>query len=211
MAQWPTLEIAKLIVGVLTPLSVALLGWLFSRQLKRLDLSNWTNQKLIEKRLAIYDEIAPRLNQLLCFFTWVGYWKTISPADAIHAKRDLDKTLNIYRHVFEAEVYEAYQDYIHILFETYTSAGHDAKLRALVRSPDGDRRTDGAYAWSDAWNACFSEPRNAVDKGEVRARYKALMAALTRSLGVSTPERPQAAVKPRPAPRPAPAGGQTPA
>lgn len=211
MAQWLTLEIAKLIVGVLTPLSVALLGWLFSRQLKRLDLSNWTNQKLIEKRLAIYDEIAPRLNQLLCFFTWVGYWKTISPADAIHAKRDLDKTLNIYRHVFEAEVYEAYQDYIHVLFETYTSAGHDAKLRALVRSPDGDRRTDGAYAWSDAWNACFSEPRNAVDKGEVRARYKALMAALTRSLGVSTPERPEAAVKTEPAPRPAPAGGQTPA
>ena len=210
MAQWPTLEIAKLIVGVLTPLSVALLGWLFSRQLKRLDLSNWTNQKLIEKRLAIYDEIAPRLNKLLCFFTWVGYWKTVSPADAIQAKRELDKTLNIYRHVFEGEVYEAYQDYIHILFETYTSAGHDAKLRALVRSPDGDRRTDGAYAWSDAWNSCFSEPRNAVDKGEVRARYKALMAALTRSLGVSTPEH-EKAVKPGPGPRPAPAGGQTPA
>jgi hypothetical protein len=153
MGSWPTLEIAKLVVGVLTPMSVALLGWLFSRQLKRLDLSNWTNQKLIEKRLAIYDDIAPKLNQLLCFFTWVGYWKTISPADAIHAKRDLDKTLNIYRHVFEVDVYDTYQAYIHILFETYTSAGHDAKLRALVRSPDGDRRTDSGYAWSEAWDS----------------------------------------------------------
>ena len=189
MAQWPILEIAKLIVGVLTPLSVALLGWLFSRQLKRLDLSNWTNQKLIEKRLAIYDDIAPKLNQLLCFFTWVGYWKTISPADAIDAKRDLDKTLNIYRHVFEAEVYAAYQDYIHILFETYTDIGHDAKLRALVRSPDGDRRTNGGYVWSEAWDSCFSDPQNAVDKREVRDKYKALMAALTRSLGVATPAR----------------------
>ena len=45
MESWPTLEIAKLAVGVLTPLSVALLGWLFSRQLKRLDPSNWSNQK----------------------------------------------------------------------------------------------------------------------------------------------------------------------
>jgi len=188
MGSWPTLEIAKLVVGVLTPLSVALLGWLFSRQLKRLDLSNWTNQKLIEKRLVIYDEIAPKLNQLLCFFTWVGYWKTISPADAIRAKRDLDKTLNIYRHVFEAEVYQTYQDFIHLLFETYTGIGHDAKLRALVRSPDGDRRTDGGYAWIEAWDACFSEPGMAVSKQEVRARYKALMAALTRSLGVATPQ-----------------------
>jgi hypothetical protein len=211
MGSWPTLEIAKLVVGVLTPMSVALLGWLFSRQLKRLDLSNWTNQKLIEKRLAIYDDIAPKLNQLLCFFTWVGYWKTISPADAIHAKRDLDKTLNIYRHVFEVDVYDTYQAYIHILFETYTSAGHDAKLRALVRSPDGDRRTDSGYAWSEAWDSCFSEPGNAVGKDEVRGRYQALMAALTRSLGVSPPARAQGAVKPEPSPPPAPAPGQTPA
>lgn len=186
MTQWPPLEIAKLIVGVLTPLSVALLGWLFSRQLKRLDLSNWTNQKLIEKRLAIYDEIAPRLNKLLCFFTWVGYWKTVSPADAILAKRELDRTLNIYRHVFETEVYDAYQDYIHALFETYTGPGHDARLRALIQGPDGDRRADCSYGWDEAWTASFSEPGKVADKAEVRARYQALMAALTRSLGMSS-------------------------
>lgn len=188
MGSWPTLEIAKLVVGVLTPLSVALLGWLFSRQLKRLDLSNWTNQKLIEKRLTIYDEIAPRLNKLLCFFTWVGYWKTVSPTEAIQAKRELDRTLNIYRHVFEPEVYDAYQDFIQVLFETYTGPGHDARLRALIWGPDGDRRTDCGFAWDEAWTASFSEPGQAVDKAQVRARYKALMAALTRSLGVSTPQ-----------------------
>ena len=187
MGSWPALEIAKLVVGVLTPLSVALLGWLFSRQLKRLDLTNWTNQKLIEKRLAIYDEIAPRLNKLLCFFIWVGYWKTVSPADAIQAKRDLDRTLNIYRHVFEPEVYEAYQDYIGTLFETYTSAGGDARLRALIWGGDGDRRRDCGYAWDEAWVTSFSEPGRVVGKAEVRAKYKALMAALTRSLGVATP------------------------
>jgi hypothetical protein len=192
MGSWPTLEIAKLVVGVLTPLSVALLGWLFSRQLKRLDLSNWTNQKLIEKRLAIYDEIAPRLNKLLCFFTWIGYWKTVSPAEAIQAKRELDRTLNIYRHVFEAEVYEAYQDFIHALFETYAGAGRDARLRALIFGPDGDRRSDCGYTWDEAWTVSFSEPGQAVGKPEVRARYKALMAALTRSLGVATPDQPAA-------------------
>lgn len=187
MGSWPTLEIAKLIVGVLTPLSVALLGWLFSRQLKRLDLSNWSNQKLIEKRLGLYDEIAPRLNKLLCFFTWVGYWKTVSPLDAIQAKRDLDRTLNIYRHVFDAEVYDCYQRYIHTLFDTYNGPGHDAQLRALIEGPDGDRRADGGYAWDEAWTERFTEPGQAADKALVRARYEALMEALTRSLGISTP------------------------
>lgn len=186
MGPWPTLEIAKLVVGVLTPLSVALLGWLFSRQLKRLDLSNWTNQKLIEKRLAIYDDIAPRLNKLLCFFTWVGYWKTVSPADAVQAKRELDRTLNIYRHVFEREVYDAYQDFIEELFETYTGAGQDARLRALIFGPDGDRRSDCGYTWDEAWTVSFSEPGRVAGKPEVRARYKALMATLTRSLGVAS-------------------------
>lgn len=186
MQSWPSLEIAKLVVGVLTPLSVALLGWLFSRQLKRLDLSNWSNQKLIEKRLAIYDEIAPRLNKLLCFFTWVGYWKTVSPADAVQAKRGLDRTLNIYRHVFEREVYDAYQDFIEALFETYTGAGQDARLRALIFGPDGDRRSDCGYTWDEAWTVSFTEPGRAAGKPEVRAKYKALMAALTRSLGVAT-------------------------
>ena len=186
MGSWPTLEIAKLVVGVLTPLSVALLGWLFSRQLKRLDLSNWSNQKLIEKRLAIYDEIAPRLNKLLCFFTWVGYWKTVSPADAVQAKRELDRTLNIYRHVFEHEVYDAYQDFIGALFETYTGAGQDARLRALIFGPDGDRRSDCGYTWDEAWTVSFTEPGRAAGKPEVRAKYEALMAALTRSLGVAT-------------------------
>jgi hypothetical protein len=186
MQSWPSLEIAKLVVGVLTPLSVALLGWLFSRQLKRLDLSNWTNQKLIEKRLAIYDEIAPRLNKLLCFFTWVGYWKTVSPAEAVQAKRELDRTLNIYRHVFEREVYDDYQDFITALFETYTGAGQDARLRALIFGPDGDRRSDCGYTWDEAWTASFTDPGRAAGKPEVRAKYKALMAALTRSLGVAT-------------------------
>ncbi|MDR7298824.1 hypothetical protein J2X16_004192 [Pelomonas aquatica] len=187
MQSWPSLEIAKLAVGVLTPLSVALLGWLFSRQLKRLDLSNWTNQKLIEKRLAVYDEIAPRLNKLLCFFTWVGYWKTVSPADAVQAKRELDRTLNIYRHVFEGEVYDAYQDFIEALFETYTGAGQDARLRALIFGPDGDRRSNCGYTWDEAWAASFTQPGRAAGKPEVRAKYKAVMATLTRSLGVAAP------------------------
>lgn len=89
---WNSLEIVKLAAEVLTPVSVAAFGWLVSHRLKQLELVQWTNQKLIEKRLALYDTIAPLLNRLLCFYTWVGPWKDISPDDVIRAKRELDQT-----------------------------------------------------------------------------------------------------------------------
>ena len=117
---WNSLEIVKLVLGVLTPLSVACLGWLVARRLKRLELVQWTNQRLIEKRLALYDAVAPQLNALLCFYTWIGYWKDISPDDVIRAKRDLDRTFHIYRYLFDDDVYDAYHTYIHALFDVHT-------------------------------------------------------------------------------------------
>lgn len=183
-SPWTSLEIAKLLIGILTPLSVAILGALISRHMKRLDLAQWTNQKIIEKRIAVYDAIAPDLNKLLCFHGFVGYWKSVSPEDVIEAKRELDKKVNIYRHVFDDEVYEAYQNFIHALFETYTEKGHDAKILALIEGIDGDRRTDCAFAWKDEWTSWFL-PHKAKQKSEVRDKYLVLMSALTKSLGVS--------------------------
>ena len=185
-APWNTLEIAKLAVGVLTPVSVAILAWFLNRRMKRLDLIQWSNQKLIEKRIAVYDLVAPQLNLLLCFFTWVGYWKEISPQNAIQAKRDLDKAFNIYRHLFEADVYEAYQSYIHLLFETFIGPGHDARLRTKVKGVDGDRQYDGSYEWKAEWNDQFSTLDTIPSKNEIQRAYGALMSSLTRALGIQS-------------------------
>lgn len=181
---WNSLEVAKIAVGILTPLSVAILGWFLNARIKRLDLIQWNNQKLIEKRLAVYDQVAPLLNTLFCFFMWVGYWKDISPASAIQAKRDLDKSMNIYRHLFDRSVYDAYQAFIHILFETFTGPGHDAKLRTFVVSPDGNRQTDTNYVWDEKWSSRFSTPDKMASKKDIVQSYDALMAQLRRALGV---------------------------
>ncbi|BFU95668.1 MAG: hypothetical protein NTNFB02_23900 [Nitrospira sp.] len=180
---WNSLEVVKLLVGILTPLSVAAFGWFVSRRLKRLELAQWSNQKLIEKRLSVYDLIAPLLNKLLCFYTWVGYWKDISPGDVVKAKRELDQTINIYRHLFDEEVYTAYQSFIHVLFKTYTGPGHDARIRSLIQGPDGNRTTDCTYKWDEAWTQRFSTG-DVVEKREVRAQYGQLMESLRKSLGV---------------------------
>ena len=181
---WTSLEIAKLAVGILIPLSVAAVGLLVSRYLKRLDLVQWRNQKLLEKRIAIYDDVAPKLNLLLCFYIWVGYWKSISPEAVIQTKRELDKTMNVYRHLFEDDVYQAYQAFMNMLFETFTGAGHDARIRSAVKSAYGDRSTDAAYAWNHTWTERFSTADRVASKEDVLAKYQHLMARLTHSFGV---------------------------
>jgi hypothetical protein len=181
---WNSLEIAKLLVGVLTPLSVAALGFLISSRLKRLDLAQWKSQKLLEKRIAVYDQVAPQLNLLLCFYTWVGYWRSITPDSVIQAKRELDRTMNVYRYLFQDEVYMAYQAFVNVLFETYTGAGHDAKILSAIRTPDGDRISNATFAWQPEWSGRFTVGGKVATKSEVRSKYQHLMAKLTESFGV---------------------------
>ena len=38
-------------------------------------------------------QVAPKLNQLLCFGTFVGRWKEITPEQATGLKRHLDETM----------------------------------------------------------------------------------------------------------------------
>ena len=181
---WNSLEIAKLVIGVLTPLSLAAFGWFISRSLKRFELLQWSNQKLIEKRLILYDSIAPLLNKLLCFYTWVGYWKDVSPQDVIKAKRELDQSMNVYRHLFDDDLYNTYQSFIHLLFEPFTGRGHDAKIRSVIQGADGDRKAHRTYEWDPVWETKFSAPDNVAAKAEVGAAYYQVMKALRRSLGV---------------------------
>ncbi len=177
-------EIIKLGVGVLTPLSVTALGWLISRRMKRLELVQWTNQKLIEKRLAIYDVIAPQLNALLCFHTWVGYWKDISPDDVIRIKRELDRTMHVYRHLFDDALYDAYHALMLALFDTHSGAGRDARIRSSVAGPNGDRSLHGSYAWHPAWAERFSASAP-ESRDEIQRRYHALMERLRGALGAN--------------------------
>ncbi|AOJ83077.1 MULTISPECIES: hypothetical protein [Burkholderia] len=181
---WNSLEIVKLVADVLTPLSVAAFGWLVSHRLKQLELVQWTNQKLIEKRLAVYDTVAPLLNRLLCFYTWVGPWKDISPDDVIRTKRELDQTIHIYRHLFDDDVYRAYQSYLDALFDTHSGAGHDARIKSTIASPDGDRIGHGTYRWNPAWSERFSSA-NVVPRDDVTARYQRIMDGLRVSLGAA--------------------------
>ena len=178
------LEIYKLLVSALTPLSVAIFGYFLNRRLKNIDDAQWQNRKLVEKRLELYDQIAPSLNAIFCFFVWVGYWKDISPKDLIEKKRELDKIVNIYKYLLSQDFYSAYDRFIHLVFRTYSGAGKDALIKSHVSCSDGDRKEHTSYEWKDEFEQLFdssSVPR----KSDVVAAYEATMKELQSCIGIS--------------------------
>lgn len=90
--------------SVITPFVVAAIGFLLSRQIKRVEARQWRNQELIAARLGYYREIAEPLNDLMCYFTFIGTWKELSPPQVIDRKRSLDRTFHTLAPFFSVEV-----------------------------------------------------------------------------------------------------------
>lgn len=63
--SWTGAQIATLAVDALTPLTVAGLGLFFARAGRRVEQVQWANQTVVTRRLDIFAQLAPGLNQLL--------------------------------------------------------------------------------------------------------------------------------------------------
>ncbi len=87
---WNSLELAKLIVEGLVPIFIIAVGLFLDNRLKKIEHKQWRNQKLIEKRLAIYDDLAPLLNDLMCYYAYIGNWKKLEPIEIVKYKRVID-------------------------------------------------------------------------------------------------------------------------
>src|SRR5258708_2100639 len=104
---WSWLEVAKLAASLVTPVVVATFGIYIHRVTKRFEHLQWRSQKLIEKRLTVYDDLAPLLNDLLCFFTYIGAWKEMDPPTVVGLKRKVDKKLHLAAPLFSPRFFEA--------------------------------------------------------------------------------------------------------
>jgi hypothetical protein len=139
----------------------------------------WRNQKLVEKRLAIYEDLAPLLNDNLCYFTYVGNWKERKPIEVIATKRIIDKKMYLAAPLFSHDFLRLMNDFQNHCFETYNAWGKDAKLRTKF-----ERRTDAfGPSWDKAWANCFSD--EASDPEKINVAYLEIMACFTREIGIS--------------------------
>lgn len=178
---WNSLEVVKLVVAALTPIAVAGIGFWLNGRLKSLEQAQWSRQKVVERRIKAYDEMAKPLNQLLCFFCYIGTWKELSPPELVKMKRELDQTAYVSAPLFDQNFLQRYNLLLDTCFETFSRWGKDAKIRALT-----ERREQAlGEAWKSEWKDCFSAPDKASDTGEVRKAYGELMAYLGAAIGAT--------------------------
>jgi hypothetical protein len=192
---WSSVQIATLAVAALTPLTVAGLGLLIARASRRLEQVQWANQTVVTRRLDIFADLAPGLNQLLCFATFVGGWKEIEPGQAIAIKRKLDETMYANRVLFSPELFAAYHHFMTTLFAMYATTGADAPLRAPVESVWGDRRK--LPWWNEqAMPILFAAAGQASSIEDIQAAYDELSQRFRADLYVTRQNQPLLTTQP---------------
>jgi hypothetical protein len=175
---WNWLELAKLLAALLTPAALAIFGIYVHRVTKRFEHLQWRSQKLVEKRLDIYDDLAPLLNDVLCYFTYVGSWKDLDPPRVVALKRTIDKKIHLAAPLFSETFFAASMEFQSLCFETYTGWGRDALLKTKLQRRKEARPND----WKEEWAECFSNSES--DPKEIRRTYFKIIESFAVDIGV---------------------------
>lgn len=178
-----TAEWIKIATSVSVPVIILIFGYLFNIRLKSIDHSQWQNRKIIELRLDLYKEIAPKINSMFCFCLWIGEWKNISPYDMIRMKRETDKIFNVYRYLLNEDLYNSYNIFIHHIFKTYNGPGEDAKIKSYIYCGEGDRRVAFGEHWQNDWDNAFFE-HEVEPRKKLIASYNLLMEQFRKCVGL---------------------------
>jgi hypothetical protein len=155
-----------MIVSSSTTIIFAIILFHIERSVRRLESSLWANRKIIERKLQVYDETMPLLNDLLCFYTRVGDWQNLSPPKIREIKRKLDKTIYIAKPLFSQKFFQQYSDFMELCYLTYQGPGEHAKLRANFEK----------YRDADSWKPEYCDYFIAdwVSINEIRTAYEEL-------------------------------------
>jgi hypothetical protein len=188
--SWSSVQIVTVVVDALTPITVLVLGVLFARASRRIEQVQWGNQTVVTHRLEIFAKLAPGLNQLLCFGTFVGGWKEIDPRKAVEIKRKLDETFYANKMLFSEELFAAYHRFMAVLFDMFGTTGADAKIKAPIESQWGSRRD---LSWwhrdPEKMESLFSADK-VSGPDEIQAAYDDLARRFRADLNVTGKARP---------------------
>jgi len=167
---------------LITPLLTFALGVIAAYMAIYFDIRKSTNQELIKKRIIVYDDLAPKLNDLLCHFTCVGNWKAITPDTVTEHKRHLDRQMYIYGRFFSKELWAQYQVFIHCCFSTFEGAGVPAKIRADL----GFLKSNWGSAWQNSWDKRYVNANETTAKEKIMNEYQKLASLFARDVGAAS-------------------------
>jgi hypothetical protein len=160
------------VISACIPLAIFAAGALLATQAREFEANQWIQRKRYDTRLERWEEIAPLLNDLLCFFMLFGQFRDVTPPNAIKLKRQLDRAVYANQHVFGVPFLRAYDHFTSLCFKTYAGGvGRDALIRASVAV----QRAERASAWRDSWDKLFVTDREDVrPREDLVAAYNAL-------------------------------------
>lgn len=168
-------ETLKIISTLFMPIALLVLGvWLKQIAAKHEQRASLHN-RIIEKRLAIYNDIGTDLNDIYVFLLQVGHWKQLTPDLVLEKKRAIDKIMYVHKPYWSENLFQAFELFMQTAFETYTGVGEDAKLRT------NSDELSSSPLWQTTWQDSFS--KNDSSKADIRYSYQLLMQAFAKDFG----------------------------
>jgi hypothetical protein len=176
---WNSLEITRLIASLLTPAIVTIIGFILNSNLKKIEKRNKTSEKILEKRLALYDHLVPMLNDILCFHLYIGNWRELTPTIIMKHKKAIKKEMYIYSPLFTHAMLEFYSKFMNLCFEKSTTFSDTGKIKSLYVL-----RKKYAY-WEDEYASHFSESYidSSMKIGDEKDQMKKKLDAYTSFMG----------------------------
>ncbi len=169
------MELIKLIISIATPVIILLLGvWAKNIAIdyeKRASL----NDRIIKKRVEIYEKIGKELNDIFVFLVQVGDWKDYSPYQILDKKRNLDKIMYVNRPYWSDSAFLSYTSFMDSAFEMHTGIGEDAKIKTVTY------QFETLESWEEDWKNWFSSTPTEMDI--IREKYSLLMTHLSNEFG----------------------------
>ena len=173
---WRSLAVATMILALVTPVLVGILAFRFGRSMKRLSKMQWSNEKIVEKRIEIFDKMVPRLNDLYCFFCYIGNWNELSPLAVLRIKKELDKDMNIFASLFSEALIQKYAAFKKLCFVSKSGWEQDEKIKSYF-----ELRQQNNMDWKDGWIQYF-DTNNVVEAVRIKERYEELIESFKEDL-----------------------------
>lgn len=177
MADASAADWVAAIGSILTPVAVAVFAYVLTRRQSR-------SEELVSARLRHFDVLMPDLNKLMCYLTFIGDWKVVTPPEVVTLKRTLDRNFHCAVPLFSEPVLAAYNTFMDHCFTTFGAWGTDASVRSSAY-----RRRPCLPGWEQAWDAHFAYSDNraisAEELGATRDAYDHLVAAIVADVDIT--------------------------
>lgn len=143
---------------LVAPIIATVFGLFILKITKRIEHSQWRNQKLVEKRIELWDKISPTINDIYCYCMRVGSWKDFTPHNIVARKREVDKSFYQNRPFFSNELIVKYNTFIETCFDVFQGHGVDAKIKTSLWEHKNIQSN-----WSSDWDDLFTDTPNNED------------------------------------------------